>query len=225
MKQRKNPRISLNKLGEYLGATPARRKQILVEQKKPRTFQVYWYQEASNAIRNALVSGIEVEGTLLERANTLREFGASDHEITRNNTNAEAIEAFVDMINDLSMDDYDFEIYKDTLKEFSFGGVAISIKPDMILKPAGQAKNHKTGSLKLHFSKNSTFSSDIGQSISSVIYHYMTQIQNIDNHSHKYTMLVDIFNKKIHYAKVHYKKTLKEIEAACEEIRLRWDSI
>lgn len=44
------PRISLNKLGEYMNASASRRKRIIAEQREPKTFIVARYTDAMDVI-------------------------------------------------------------------------------------------------------------------------------------------------------------------------------
>lgn len=48
--QRSEPRKSANKLGEYMTATPSRRRRIIKDQKRPKDFIVPRYTEAQAAI-------------------------------------------------------------------------------------------------------------------------------------------------------------------------------
>ena len=51
-RERANPRMSLNKLGEYLtAAMPGRRRTIIKEQRKPKDFIVARYAQAEQAIK------------------------------------------------------------------------------------------------------------------------------------------------------------------------------
>ena len=47
---RQAPRISVNKLGEYMTATPLRRRRIVLDQKRPKTFIFARYREPQDAI-------------------------------------------------------------------------------------------------------------------------------------------------------------------------------
>jgi hypothetical protein len=49
---RETPRISVNKLAEYMVATPARRRGIIRDQKVKRDFIVARYQQVSQESRN-----------------------------------------------------------------------------------------------------------------------------------------------------------------------------
>src|SRR4051812_41198601 len=53
---RTTPRISVNKLGEYLVASAARRRGILRDQKAPKDFVVMTYTEATTAIAEHLAA-------------------------------------------------------------------------------------------------------------------------------------------------------------------------
>ena len=95
MKQRVRdlPRVSLNVLSEYLVASPNRRRRLIEEQKKPRTFRVAYYSEAEESITAYLITGDLAELQRgLERIKIQE--GDTDWEITRKLTCADAISLF-----------------------------------------------------------------------------------------------------------------------------------
>lgn len=66
------PRISINKLGEYMTATPARRRQIVRDQKNPPAFKAARYKPARETIVSYLEDGMADDGSPLARAAELR---------------------------------------------------------------------------------------------------------------------------------------------------------
>ena len=66
--ERADPRISINKLGEYLIATPSRRRAIIKEQKRPKAYMTAYYEEAEAAITEYIVTGLIEDGALESRA-------------------------------------------------------------------------------------------------------------------------------------------------------------
>src|SRR5680860_437992 len=62
MKVNKEPRFSVNKLGEYLTAKPSRRKRIIEDQKYPKPFQgTVGYKEAREAIIKYIIKDYNLE--------------------------------------------------------------------------------------------------------------------------------------------------------------------
>jgi len=66
------PKISLNKLGEYLDATPSRRKRIIQDQQNPQAFKAVRYQDARECITEYISNEMLDDAGLLESAQKLR---------------------------------------------------------------------------------------------------------------------------------------------------------
>lgn len=93
---RPEPRISVNKLGEYLVATASRRRQILRDQKRPPDFKVVRYADAQRAIVDYFIdrhSDPDVLARHLSRlANWSRGPRDSDYDVRRNQDCRNALE-------------------------------------------------------------------------------------------------------------------------------------
>ena len=77
---RTDPRISINSMAEYLGATASRRQRIVEEQKRPPTFRVNWYQFAQDTITQFIVAG-EVYSTPNTSTRRIQDVSAACREI------------------------------------------------------------------------------------------------------------------------------------------------
>ena len=55
------PKISVNKLGEYLQTNPQRRKTIIYDMNYPKSYKVARYIEAKEAIKNYFISNFDEE--------------------------------------------------------------------------------------------------------------------------------------------------------------------
>jgi hypothetical protein len=65
--QPKPPRLSVNKLGEYMTAKAGRQYKILHDAKYPQDFIVAHYKDAAEAIAKAIVDGLQ-DLSVLEKA-------------------------------------------------------------------------------------------------------------------------------------------------------------
>ena len=130
------PKISLNKLGEYLDATPARRRQIVKEQKEPQPYVAARYKDAREAIVEYIESGMNDEEKLLDVINKLKsDISGSEFYIQDKQASAQAIEDFLDTSEQIDIDGlsaHAFEKKENSIMLVS--GVNISIRPDIILK-------------------------------------------------------------------------------------------
>jgi hypothetical protein len=98
------PRISINKLGEYMVSKAARRQRILRDAKYPPDYITTYYREAQESITQFIGGNMEDIG-ILERAIQILEQRNPDniHEIRRVAGNAEAIEHFMNIIDDIDL--------------------------------------------------------------------------------------------------------------------------
>ncbi len=217
MRNRINPRISLNKLSEYLTATPVRRKGILREQKQPKPFIVGRYQKAKNLICSHLCGEINDD----QIRTMARGLMAQDFTSTWKEENAqlcqEAISAHLSKPYDSHLAPFDSE--PDGLVEV--GGIQISVWPDLIcLDDEGQV----TGVLKLHLSKTHQLSKEAGEYGSLVLWRWAEVHfgQTVQRNS---CQLYEVFGQQLYTPKKAFKKRLGDITAACEEIAILWPHI
>lgn len=215
-------KISVNKLGEYLTATPSRRRAIVKEQQKDSTFIFGRYNDARNAISDYLTGVIqeaELQLRIDELANTSSEspFIAGDKKAS-----ADALEKFKDLVDDLDLRNTVIE--KGTNFEeqsIDIAGVSIKARSDLILK---DSKTEKIcGFIKLHFSQtaplNAVGAAYVGAIVKKTLEEKYGESAAIDP---KKGFVIDIPSESIHETPKATKKLLKDVEAACEEIAARW---
>lgn len=215
------PKISLNKLGEYLDATPARRRQIVKEQKEPQPYVAARYKDAREAIVEYIESGMNDEEKLLDVINKLKsDISGSEFYIQDKQASAQAIEDFLDTSEQIDIDGlsaHAFEKKENSIMLVS--GVNISIRPDIILKD--KKSGEIVGAIKLHFSKTHPLTSKSREYIATAIRVDLEKngYKNID---HKKCYSVDTPSQSASHAPKAYKRKINDIEAACEEIAARW---
>lgn len=136
-KIRNEPRISISKLGEYLTATPRRRRAIISDQKRPRDVVVIWYMEA----RRAAVECVLADGDLSVRRaavdqldDDLQHARTDTNDATRASASIDAIDAFAQLVlDDLDLGK-DIEQGEAHAAKLSIGGVMVSVRPDIVVK-------------------------------------------------------------------------------------------
>jgi hypothetical protein len=153
---RSKPRISVNKLGEYLCANAARRRQIIVDQKNPPLVKVVRYGDALRAMVAHLISGREDTSVLSRHLRRLNQWSpgalSSDFEVQKNRDCRDAIQAFQEMAEDLRLDGLAVEAGSRHSSPLDKSGVAISVRPDVIIRDC-RADAPLVGAIKLHISK------------------------------------------------------------------------
>lgn len=217
-----SPKISLNKLGEYLTASPSRRRRIVQDQKDPKAFIAARYADAREAIVDFLASGMTADSKLLATAKALRE-DSTGTDFARQDrlASAEAIENFLEVVDQIELEDL---VVVPTESSASAGmkveGVHISVRPDAYLKNA--ITNDVIGAVKLHFPKTTPLNESASKYVSTALRVYLTEELSSSAADHRKCYVVDVSTQTVTCAPKSYKKNMADIAAACEEIRARW---
>nr|WP_315423202.1 hypothetical protein [uncultured Pedobacter sp.] len=222
-KTRKTPRISANKLAEYLTANSVRRKQIVKDSKYPSSFIVTRYKEARDIIRG-FVNG---DYTIKDVNNFIKDFQSkpttSDFQENDRVSSILALEQ-LKKINISTLSGFTLEAndnYEDLLK---INGVEISVFPDIFISQMkGVIKS--SGALKIHITKDNALNEESQNIVGILLYLYSEKFLSTgtDVASTKLCFSLDVFKERLQCCPPSYKIRLGRIEAACEEIALWWD--
>lgn len=211
-------KISLNKLGEYMTATPARRRRIVEDQINPKDFIASRYSDAREKISSFIAGNIREED-LIDAAENLRNQDYDSKFIAQDkNLSADAIDDFLE-ISDQLPSGYIFEkVPANEVSSLMISGVTISIRPDVYIK---NENNKLIGAIKLHFPKSNPLTTTSGEYVATALRTFMQENDSnvIDN---KLCVVVDIPSFNVISAPKAGKKRMNDIEAACEEIDARF---
>lgn len=220
-----HPRLSLNALAQYLGAGAVRREKILFDQKYPATFRIIWYQQAIAAICRYLVDPDRPAEILARAESRIRSMpSASANERQRLHDNADAIAAFAACRDDVVFDGLMAERGPQE-SSMLIEGVAINVRPEVILSGQYRA-GAALGGIKLYLSKNDALDASGFGAIGALLHQFVeraSELGAICNPRH--CTVVDVFARRCEGAPRAITRKRREIEAACREIALRWDSI
>ncbi len=196
--ERNEPRISINKLGEYLVATPARRLRIIKDQKNPRNFIVTRYQEATEAIISFLEDGarndtiIETAIDVLLQKSNLTEFQEQDRDCS-----IEALESLLDIADEINLDGFQCKRGELEQPRLTIAGVSISVRPEIIITGTNRTGDITIGLLKVYLAKSHPHTEQAGSYIGTVLHqfamHYLGEKGTV-NYRHCQTL--DVFRKK-----------------------------
>jgi hypothetical protein len=224
-KRQTEPRISVNKLAEYLEAAPARRHKIVEDQKNPPTFMVTWYQDAQDAISEFILGGCTDETVLHDAITRLsRKTVKNDFEKSRNLTNVEALNSFLNSYQELETKNVTFSAAPVNPPKIEYSGVQVSVRPEILIKD-NQTKEI-IGCLKLYFSKEHHLNSETGAYLGAILNQYASKHLGAGaNIKSKFCVAVDVLGQKIFTAPKAISRRITNVRAACEEIRLIWPTI
>ena len=214
----KNPRISVNKLAEYIEANANRRKVIVQDCKLPKSFKVARYTEA----RKALVLFLKTrDHSVLER--TITEITAkvpsSDFWKDDYANSIECLKTFlsfdIEQFNGLEITEHDENAL------VNINGLDISVNPELLIKHTHKGKDKagaiKLGVLKAQMGKNQQ------ETVAFMVKNYLQTLQLRDlDIEPSLCFSIDTFAKKLVSCPKAEKARMKLIGAACEEIMLRW---
>jgi hypothetical protein len=130
---RETPRISVNKLTEYMVAAPARRRGIIRDQKIKRDFIVARYQPVYAGVAECLATGdVSVIYTKLEQL--YEATPTSTWELQDNQLSVEALELFASFVDEIDLTRFRVIRPGQVLPRMNVSGTEVSVKPCVILR-------------------------------------------------------------------------------------------
>jgi hypothetical protein len=225
MPPRTKPRISVNKLAEYINATTTRRKKIVADAKDPDAFVITRYGDALKAIRSCLQQG---DLGIIEEAIQAIGNKSQDTDFQKNDAknSIELLEAFKEV--DLSvLEGFSVEAPNDIEnKKIEIQGVVVSIQPDIILSREVKGVR-QVGGIKISHAKTKPLSEDSQQIVALMVRELLTQdaINSESSVLPKACFSFDVFKKRLVCCPPSSKARMKQVEAACEEIALWWTRV
>jgi len=220
---RKDPRISLNKLAEYMVATPARRRGIIRDQKVRRDVIVARYQDVYAGIADALVNRDEIDKVYERIERLYRAPSKSAWDLQNNQLSAEALELFVSFVDEIDLSSYEVIAPAQTLPLMPVAGVGVSVKPAVLLRRAGNSE--VIGAIHVAISKLVPLNSESGAYATTIVHQYVDTILTQAKTDPADSFVIDVFARNVHVGPRAFKKRRKDVEAACEEIAQRWPAV
>lgn len=227
--ERKQPRVSINKLGEYLTGTPRNRRRIIEQQKRPPGFAISYYQPAQKAIVEFLESGATEHSVITDAIDKLeRKTPKSDWEAHRIQGCIEALETFYDNYDEvLDLEGRRFERGKNSAPKLHLEGVEVSIRPELLVFGEDENGRQTAGAIKLYFGKNSPLDPEMGKYIATSTHQWVEEHLVPDNYEapHRETGVYDVFSNTCIRAPRSYIRRRRDIQAACDEIGMMWEQV
>lgn len=220
-----SPKISANKLGEYLIATPARRKTIIRDQKSPPTIKVARYQQAKEAAEEYFLSGgtntkgLDAAIVRLRSKKDGSNWAREDAEST-----AQALDLLLSMRDQLFSDGLVYVAAPAHPAKLMISGVEVSVQPHMLLI---DEKRRKIGAVRLHYVKSADLADKGGEYVATLLTKWTAENAPRSGYTVAPALCrcVDVFRKAITKAPASQIKRMSDIAAACEEIAVRWNTI
>ena len=219
------PRISINKLGEYLQANPKRRKKIVSDAKNPVNYITTRYQDAKEAIKQYIINDYDAEVIDESIQNHEDKSVQTDFQEQDQRLSIELLEKVLDMeLPDLTS--YSIQHYTGSNPKLNIAGVEISVNPDLIIR--GTHKGQQiVGAIKIHTSKSYELGEEGMKNVTTLLHRFTEEF--IANEEEKTSLdlciSIDTAFSTFDIAPKSFKRRLGQIESACEEIMLWWDKL
>lgn len=223
----KAPRISVNKLAEYMTARSARQRQILRDQKYPSDFKRTYYKEASEAISRCIASNLE-NTTVLENAISVLNQSTATKIGTRRrlDANIDALETFQVMLDDINLGNCLPRLGDSAPRRLVIQGVEVSVRPEIILTGEGKKSARLVGGIKLHFPRTFSLNDDAAGYVSVLVQEWCRNELDADGTPYgPYCYVIDVGAKRVCPPVRAIAARIRDIEAACRNIAALWPSI
>ena len=215
---RATPRISVSKLGEYMGASPSRRRAIIRDQREPREVKILHCRQARTSVASFLFDP-DHDPKILNRAIDAerRQTPATKWQKQEIASNIEALQCGLDL-SLAAFSGARAERPPADRGAISLGGVKVVVRPDLLLR---DRDGRLVGAAKLYFVKRIPLSKESGAFVATALRRLMELAYHAEPRP-ELCLFVDVFAKKVHAAPHAFKKRMKDLHDACEEIAGRW---
>lgn len=225
LQKKYSPKINLEKLGEYLAASPRGRRRVIKSLKRKRKFVSTSYKQAEKIISKYIAYGEGHDELVLNEIKRLeKKIPVSDLDEQKDLLCIEAMELFLDIADEISINEFD-SMKEDptTPTSIMIAGVTIDINPEIILRNLNLETGSKVGAIKIYFSKNYPLSRNAGYYMSTILYQYLEEhLGDVGEPDHSHCYVIDVFNQKVYETPRAHKRYRADVQAACEEIARAW---
>ena len=226
---RKNPTISVNKLGEYIVGRAALHRTLLRNRKYPDSdFTLgLFHRESRGAIRDYLADGA-LDATSVESALRALEQQSPTKTGTARRicSNIKRLTGFLEMLDDIDLKGAETEVGPNS-GSMKIGNVEVSVRPEVILRGKGTKGRRLVGALKLQMSGSSPFNAEAAGYVSAAVQEFCrrTLVTGDEVVYAPYCQVIDVGNRRIHPGVKSTAQRMRDIEAACLNIAALWPSI
>jgi hypothetical protein len=225
-----DPNISVNKLAEYIVSKAARQRKILADRKYPDPdFNIgMYYREAEEAVARYIADGAVDPDPIKKRVAALEQEAPTKVGTARRiNSNIDALERFSEMLDDIDLTGVTPTLGAHAPPKLTYHGVAVSVRPQIILRGAGPKGKSMVGGLKLHFSTTRPHSEESAGYVSAAVQEFcrlhVAAANEIVNPS--YCAVIDVASGNVYQGVKSTTQRLKDIAAECQNIAALWPTI
>jgi len=227
MAENTTPRISVNKLGEYIVSRGRRQREILRDQKFTTTFKGMYHREAAEAISTCIASNLENVAVLERTIRRLEQMHPEKIGTQRRiASNIDALEAFLVMLDDIDLMGATPELGAHRPDRLVLQNVEVSVRPEIVLRGMGRSKTPLIGGIKLHFPRSHPHNDDSAGYVSAVIQEYCKSIlAGNEDVFGPYCFVIDVASQTVFPGVRATTNRMKDVVAECRNIKGLWPTI
>lgn len=224
------PRISVNKLAEYMGSKAARQRKIIHDRKYPDedfNFGMY-HREASEAVSRYLAGGAFDPTPLDRQIASLSQLTPEKVGTARRiNANIDALERFSNMLDDIDFLGAEATLGEHAPEKLTYHNVEISVRPEIILRGIGPKGRRLVGAVKVHFSKSSPMNEDSAGYVSAIVQEFCRRHVADDDEVvfPAYCQVIDVASGRVFEGVKSIKRRMVDVAAECQNIAALWPTI
>jgi hypothetical protein len=224
--ERPSPRISVNKLGEYLVAKAARRRRILEDAKRPPDFIAPRYRDFYEAAPRYLSSSPLDDNIIATSIDSIQSKPVGSEWDEQNKVlNTDLLTNLLDIPDLLEVERYTVVELPEAPLTMTIGAVEVSVRPELQLTFTLRGRD-LAGAIKLYTPKSFPLNQESGDYISTMVHRYCAQTYVGDFEvDYRHCYVVDVPSKEVYTAPRSYSRRMSDIEAACHEIAVLWPQI
>lgn len=220
------PRISLNKLSEFMTASIPRQRRIVRDQRFPPEFQRVYYREAQEAVALCVASDLD-DIAAVERQIEILNQQAPETVGTQRRiaSNVDALETFLDMLDNINLYGAVPSLGANDAPKLMVRNVAISVRPEIILRSENR-NGPIVGAMKIHFPKTNSLNEQAAGYVSAVLQEW-AQVNLIDDGEISGPMcsILDVGSQTYFDGVRATRKRMRDLEEACETIAALWPTM
>lgn len=222
----KTPRLSDNKLADYMAASEQARRGILRSCKYQPRAAVIQHQDARKMIADSIVNG-KFDPAALEKKIAMYEGKITDTEFEADvkQHNIDYMKSALEMGAD-GIKGQDFARCK-TQHKLDFNGTEISFFPDVLVARTNQRNNRKIGAINFRYSRSAKLSVKVAEWQSALIFGVLRDHPFEEESTPELALCqtYDGFNGKLYAAPSKSIYMYNEMQAACAAIAQQWPKI
>ena len=223
---RPDPRLSINKLGEYLTCGALRRRRILNDAKHPQGFIVPRYNDFY-AVASRFLESNPLDAAIIYAAidEILARAPGTEWDEQNKSLNVDLLTNLVDIPDLLPLEGLRMIAMPNVQNDLEIAGVTVSVRPEILLTGTIRGRD-VMGALKLYLPKSYPLDQTTADYITTTVHQHLSTFPQLDAEiDYRLCLVADVPTRTVYAAPRSFTRRRNDIEAACEEIAARWPSI